>query len=87
LVGFRCESGKFPAVLENNLAIEGSEILGRVTSVGNSPTANATFGLLMLNDPREVGDSISIRDSKGNMITAEISATAFYDPKNKRQNM
>jgi len=87
LVGFRCESGRFPAILENNLAIEGSEILGRVTSVGHSPTAETTLGLLMLNDPREIGESISIRDSKGQMIKAEVSATAFYDPKNERQNM
>ena len=87
LVGFRCESGTFPAILENNLAIEGSEILGRVTSVGHSPTAETTLGLLMLNDPREIGESISIRDSKGQMIKAEVSATAFYDPKNERQNM
>ena len=85
LVGFELmEVGRIPK--ECHLVIEQGAIAGRVTSVAHSRTLNKTIGLAMLSPElaRSRG-AIEIRGDDGEMLTARISATPFYDPQNTRQ--
>ena len=87
LVGFKCDLAASNFLLENHLVIENSQIMGRITSVGQSPTLDQTIGLAMLEEDLGEGEVISIKGSKGNTINAHVTTTSFYDPKNERQNV
>ena len=87
LVGFECDSENSTLIFENHLVIEESEISGRVTSVGYSPSLKKTIGLAMLERHREVDEIISIKCSKGSTIEARITSPSFYDPKIERQDI
>tara|TARA_Y100001934_G_scaffold245547_1_gene303906 strand:+ start:89 stop:808 length:720 start_codon:yes stop_codon:yes gene_type:complete len=87
LVGFKCDLADSNFLLENHLVIENSQIMGRITSVGQSPTLDQTIGLAMLEEDLGEGEVISIKGSKGNTINAHVTTTPFYDPKNERQNV
>ena len=71
---------------ECHLVIDKGAIAGRVTSVVYSNTLGKAIGLAML--APEVaggGGDIEIRGEQGEMLTARIVPTPFYDPKNARQ--
>ena len=87
LVGFKCDLAASNFLLENHLVIENSQIMGRITSVGQSPTLDRTIGLAMLEEDLEEGEVISIKGSRGNTINAHVTTPSFYDPKNERQNV
>lgn len=86
LVGFQLDSqfqGAPPQ--ECHLVIDAGEIAGRVTSVAFSPTLNRYIGLAYLKPELAVGDRFTIRVANGDLITATVSPTPFYDPQNLRQ--
>ena len=73
---------------ECHLVIGKGAIAGRVTSVVYSNTLGKAIGLAML--APEVaggGGDIEIRGEQGEMLTARIVPTPFYDPKNARQRV
>ena len=71
---------------ECHLVIDKGAIAGRITSVAHSRTLNKSIGLAMLApDLARRRDAIEIRGEQGEMLTARIAATPFYDPKNARQ--
>lgn len=87
LIGFTLDAnhrGILPQ--ECNLVIEKNEMVGRVTSIGFSPTLDRAIGLAYLKpELAEVENQFSIRLSNGDLITAVVSPTPFYDPDNLRQ--
>ena len=63
-------------------------IAGRVTSVVHSPSLGKVIGLAYLPPALgAVGTRFEIRVDKGRMVGAEVVATPFYDPENKRQEL
>jgi sarcosine oxidase subunit alpha len=71
---------------ECHLVIEQGDIAGRVTSVAHSRTLNKSIGLAMLSpDLAKTGAEIKIRGEHGDLLTARIVPTPFYDSKNARQ--
>ncbi|HEY9908009.1 MAG TPA: glycine cleavage T C-terminal barrel domain-containing protein, partial [Thermosynechococcaceae cyanobacterium] len=71
---------------ECHLVIEQSEIVGRVTSIAFSPTLNRYIGLAYLQlHLASIGGHFSIRLTTGELITATVSPTPFYDPNNLLQ--
>jgi sarcosine oxidase subunit alpha len=87
LVGFRLpESHTGDTPKECHLVIEGGEIAGRVTSVAWSPNVGRWIGLAFVRpDMTEVGRPLQIRLSDKRIVTAEVCATPFFDPKDERQ--
>jgi sarcosine oxidase, subunit alpha len=87
LVGFALDDGvKNQALRECHLAIEGSEIAGRVTSVSWSETVQKTIGLTFVRPAMaQPGTRIRFRLSDGTMVSATVVPTPFYDPDNLRQ--
>ena len=86
-MGIKCGSENFDRILENHLLIDNSKILGRITSIGYSPATQSTIGLAMLDENREVGETVIIRGLKNESIEADIVETPFYDPDNNRQKI
>jgi sarcosine oxidase subunit alpha len=87
MVGFRLDPA-FQATppQECNLVIEQGEIAGRVTSIAYSPTLNQSIGLAYVAPEMTTPNHrFSIRLSNGEMVTAIVTATPFYDPDNQRQ--
>ena len=88
LAGFAVIDAAAPALKENHLVIRDGAISGRVTSVVQSPTLGKVIGLAYLPpDVCEVGQQFEIRTDGGVMVSAEVVATPFYDPNNKRQEL
>ncbi|QBQ99571.1 glycine cleavage T C-terminal barrel domain-containing protein [Paraburkholderia pallida] len=87
LVGFALDDGvKNEALRECHLAIEGTEIAGRVTSVSWSETLQKTIGLAFVRPAMATpGTRIRFRLSDGTMVSATVVPTPFYDPDNARQ--
>lgn len=88
LVGFRLIDPAAIAPKECHLVIRDGAIAGRVTSVVRSPSLEKVIGLAYL--PPDLSDSgrrFTIRADGGTMVEAEVVATPFYDPENKRQEM
>jgi sarcosine oxidase, subunit alpha len=87
LVGFALDAGYLGTVpLECHLIIDQDDIAGRVTSIAWSPTLQRHIGLVFLRPDLAVeGTVISIRLSDGNLVSATVHPTPFYDPKNARQ--
>lgn len=85
LVGFEVKGAIAPK--ENHLVIKDGAIVGRVTSVANSPTLGKTVGLAFVApDQAEPGSPFAIKVD-GRMIEAVVVPIPFYDPDNKRQEM
>lgn len=73
---------------ESNLTLHGDDIAGRVTSVACSPTLDRIVGLAyVLPEQSETGSKFPIKLSGGERVIADVVATPFYDPDNKRQEM
>lgn len=86
LVGFALPPGYAgPLPKECHLVIEGSEIAGRITSIGASPSLGRVIGLAMID--RRLGEvaSLKVRVDGGVMIQLPVVPTPFYDPDNLRQ--
>jgi len=87
LVGIEVAAGS-PLPKENHLVIAGGEIAGRITSIARSPTLDRTIGLALLApELAQSGSRISIRGDGGQMISALIIKTPFYDAQNLRQKV
>ncbi len=73
-------------VRESHLIIEGGSIAGRITSVARSQTVGKSIALAMLKpELASIGQSVRVRLSNGQMTTAQVVPTPFYDADNRRQ--
>lgn len=82
LVGFELLSdAEKDQPLESNLLIEGKEMIGRVTSIGNSVTLKKVIGLAMVSTEYSAeGRELNIKLSDGRLVKAKVVKTPFYDP-------
>ncbi|MEQ1576751.1 MAG: 2Fe-2S iron-sulfur cluster-binding protein [Hyphomicrobium sp.] len=88
LVGFAVVGSGVPTPKDCHLIIRDGEITGRITSVVQSPTLGKAIGLAFVPPGMsEVGTKFQIRVDGGLMADAEVVATPFYDPDNKRQEL
>jgi sarcosine oxidase, subunit alpha len=88
LVGFAVTGSDASTPKDCHLIIRDGEIAGRITSVVQSPTLGKTIGLAFVPPGMsEVGTRFQIRVDGGIMADAEVVATPFYDPDNKRQEL
>jgi sarcosine oxidase subunit alpha len=89
LVGFTLAKGRRdPLPKECHLVVDGTKILGRVTSAKYSPTLDRVIGLAYVPPAlSEPGSKINIKVDGGRIITATMATTPFYDPDNERQKM
>ncbi|MSR13164.1 MAG: FAD-binding protein [Gammaproteobacteria bacterium] len=87
VVGFETDYSALDLPIEEcHLVVDGSSILGRVTSVGYSPSLGRTIGLAVVTHDFAIGaQRIAIRLTNGALVNARIVPTAFYDPGNTRQ--
>ena len=88
LVGFMLEGTdeRAASLRECHLAIHQGEIAGRITSIAWSPSLNRYIGLAYLTPAlATVGQSLQFRNSAGDIVTASVVPTPFYDPDNLRQ--
>jgi sarcosine oxidase subunit alpha len=72
---------------ECHLVIDGTQIAGRVTSVGWSPTLARCIGLALVTPAVAAGKQFRIRIEAGVEITADIARPPFYDPAGERQRL
>jgi sarcosine oxidase subunit alpha len=72
---------------ECHLVLDGTEIAGRVTSVGWSPTLARCIGLALVSPTIAAGKQLRIRIEAGEEITADIARPPFYDPAGERQRL
>jgi sarcosine oxidase subunit alpha len=87
LVGFRLKQ-LGPPPPENCLIVDHDTIVGRVTSAAASEACGGGIGLAFLPPGQSmVGSDFEIRLPSGALIAAEVAATPFYDPGNKRQEL
>lgn len=71
---------------ECHLIFEGGTVVGRVTSIARRSTLGRPLGLAFVRpDLATPGRQITIRDSAGRLIAAEVVTLPFYDPENQRQ--
>lgn len=88
LVGFQLDQGARAMPKENHLVIRDGDIVGRVTSITNSPTLGRVIGLAYVApDQAETGAVFTIRADGGVMVAATVVPFPFYDPDNTRQEM
>jgi sarcosine oxidase subunit alpha len=86
LVGFIVEGDAGAEVRECHLVVDGSEVVGRVTSVVRSPTLGQTLGLAFVPKAWAVnGHSFAVRLNRQQRVSARVVPTPFYDPENIRQ--
>jgi sarcosine oxidase subunit alpha len=69
------------------LVLDGTEIAGRVTSVGWSPTLGRCIGLALVTPAVAAGKLLKIRIEGAQEITADITPPPFYDPAGERQRL
>ena len=87
LVGFTLPPGVQRRPKECHLVLDGTEIAGRVTSVGWSPTLGRCIGLALVTPAVAAGKQLRIRIEAAAEITADITQPPFYDPAGERQRM
>jgi sarcosine oxidase subunit alpha len=77
-----------PLPEECHLIVERGEVVGRITSIARRSTLGRPLGLAFIRpDLASPGQPITIRDSEGRLIAAEVVALPFYDPENQRQQL
>ena len=88
LVGLRWPDGYTGALpRECHLAIDGTIITGRVTSVAARSTLGYPLGLALMHpDHAKPGGEIRLRVDRGEMVPATVVALPHYDPGNTRQD-
>jgi sarcosine oxidase subunit alpha len=85
LAGFILEASHAP-LCESHLAIEGDQIVGRITSIAWSQALGRTIGFALLHPTHSaVGQRVQFRDDAGAMHAALVVEPPFYDPGNTRQ--
>ena len=72
---------------ECHLVLDGTEIAGRVTSVGWSPTLARCIGLALVTPALAAGKQLTVRIEAGEQITADITRPPFYDAAGERQRL
>jgi sarcosine oxidase, subunit alpha len=72
---------------ECHLVLDGTEIAGRVTSVGWSPTLSRCIGLALVTPKVAADKQFKVRIEAGEEITADIARPPFYDPAGERQRL
>jgi sarcosine oxidase subunit alpha len=87
LTGFTLDDPAQGVPLESHLAIEAGEIVGRMTSIAESPAVGKVIGLAYLAPALVERGKFSIRLGDGRLVGATVAATPFYDPGNARQKM
>jgi sarcosine oxidase subunit alpha len=87
LVGFALEPGRRAAIKECHLVLSGTDIAGRVTSVGLSPTLGRVIGLALVTPAAAKQPVLRIRIGSGAEIHAPIVPVPFYDPAGARQKL
>ena len=87
LVGFTLPKNHAgPRPKDCHLIIAEDQIRGRVTSVAFSHTLGQVIGLAYLPPEQSPpGTNFQIRVEKGELVTATVVKTPFYDPENTRQ--
>jgi sarcosine oxidase subunit alpha len=87
LVGFalRADAPRIPK--ECHLVLDKTEIAGRVTSVGLSPTLGRCIGLALVTPKVAAARRLRIRIDGAEVIDAEIVEPPFYDPAGERQRV
>jgi sarcosine oxidase subunit alpha len=94
LVGFEIPAGRGATgvadaadVRECHLVVDGDGIVGRVTSVGRSPSLDRTIGLAFVGPASaSPGCSFAIRLDRDRRVAATVVPTPFFDPENRRQH-
>ncbi len=89
LVGFALAKDYHgPLPKDCHLVIEGDTITGRVTSIAASPALGHAIGMAYVSPEKaKPGSTFNIRIEGGQMITATVVETPFYDPKGERQKV
>ena len=87
LVGFDTQHASLESPIEDcHLIIDGPDVIGRVTSVDVSPGLSKTIGLAAIERRAATANMpLKIRLSNGDLVTARITPTPFYDPTHSRQ--
>jgi sarcosine oxidase subunit alpha len=87
LVGFTLPPEAQRRPKECHLVLDGTQIAGRVTSVGWSPTLGRCIGLALVTPTVAAGKQLKIRIEGAQEIVADIAAPPFYDPAGDRQRL
>jgi sarcosine oxidase subunit alpha len=87
LVGFTLPPEARRRPKECHLVLDGTEIAGRVTSVGWSPTLGRCIGLALVTPAVAAGKQLKIRIEGAEEIAADITPPPFYDPAGERQRL
>ena len=87
LVGFALRADAPRKPKECHLVLDGTEIAGRVTSVGKSPTLGRCIGLALVTPQVAQAKRLRIRIDGAEVIDAEIVKPPFYDPAGDRQRV
>ena len=87
LVGFTLPPEAPHRPKECHLVLDGTQIAGRVTSVGWSPTLGRCIGLALVTPAMAAGKQLRIRIEAAQEITADITPPPFYDPVGNRQRL
>ena len=88
LVGLELSESNSTIPKECHLVIDGSNITGRITSIGYSPVLKKVVALAYVaphqSDP---GSEVEIRVDEGEIVQATVVKLPFYDPDGKRQEL
>ena len=75
-------------VEECHLLLEGSEMIGRITSVAPRTTIGESIALAFLHpDCAAIGNEVKICGSGRKLISARVVPLPFYDPEGSRQKV
>jgi len=72
---------------ECHLVIDNDRIVGRVTSIGYSPTLDRSVGLAVLEGTGEMPAKLAIRVAGRRLVEARVVPAPFYDRDNLRQQV
>jgi sarcosine oxidase subunit alpha len=72
---------------ECHLVLDGTEIAGRVTSVGWSPTLSRCIGMALVTPAIAAGKQFKVRIEAGEVLTADLTRPPFYDAAGERQKL
>jgi sarcosine oxidase subunit alpha len=88
LVGFTLPKGSAVTPKESHLVLNGSNMVGRVTSSNYSQTLGQPIGLAYVPPTSAAANSqITIKCDGGVLVQATVVSLPFYDPENARQGV
>ncbi|HEV7985059.1 MAG TPA: 2Fe-2S iron-sulfur cluster-binding protein [Steroidobacteraceae bacterium] len=85
LIGFALRPDAPRRPRECHLVLDDTDLAGRVTSVGFSPTLSRCIGLALVTPKIAAAKRLRIRGDGGEVIEAEIARPPFYDAAGERQ--